>query len=186
MDGEVFFRRAAIGGFNRDDVLNYISSVTSDSNELKTARESAKKSADEAAALKAELDLKNSEINSLKEKIKSLESELAKSDDLRRKADELESKNFEAKTTADNLMHESIAYAERYVESASLMARNIRSDTVQKIKDADLKVSEMLKKIDGLADNAEAFENLLLMFKAEFHEITDILENENVGTENKT
>lgn len=183
MDGEVFFRRAAFGGFNRDDVLRYVNSVVSDSNELKTAQESAKKSADEAAALKTELESKNSEIISLKEKIESLEAELAKSADLNRKAQEIESKNAEAETTADKLMRESIAYAERYVESASVMARNIRIDTVQKIKDADQKVSAMLKKIDGLADDAQSFENLLSSFKAEFTEITDSLENENVGDE---
>ena len=183
MDGEVFFRRAAFGGFNRDDVLRYVNSVASDSNELKTAQESAKKSADEAAALKTELESKNSEIISLKEKIESLEAELAKSADLNRKAQEIESKNAEAETTADKLMRESIAYAERYVESASVMARNIRIDTVQKIKDADQKVSAMLKKIDGLADDAQSFEKLLSSFKAEFTEITDSLENENVGDE---
>ena len=181
MDGEVFFRRAAFGGFNRDDVLRYVSSVSSDSNALKQAQEAAKKSADEAKALKAELNLKNGEISSLKEKIELLEDQLKESADLRKKADELESKNSETEATADKLMRESIAYAERYVESASVMARSIRSDTVQKIKDADLKVSAMLEKIDGLADNAEAFEKLLSSFKADFKEITQSLDNENIG-----
>ena len=122
MNGEITFRKAAFGGFNREDVMEYISSVATTNNE-------------------------------------------------QQKLQQYENKASDFDNTADKLMRESMAYAERYVESANLMAGNIRKETVAKIKDADTKVDEMLTKAAAFSKECETLEEMLNSFKTQLAEI---------------
>ena len=71
-------------------------------------------------------------------------------------------------------MRESMAYAERYIESAGLMAMNIKQETSKLVSDADERVGEMLNQADTLSQRADEFKNTLTALKSEFE---DILKN---------
>lgn len=168
MDGEVFFRKAAFGGFNREDVMKYISQNSVD----KTAFESAKSMLESA---KTELEQKNAEIEELKAKIAGLETQISESQKNEEQAKALKA-GFD--TTADKLMRDSMNYAQQYVESAELMARNIREDMIGKVSDADAKVTGMLDSVKDLIVKSNEFEAALKEFKADFDEIHKSFEEE--------
>ena len=163
MDGEITFRRAAVGGFNRSDVLNYINNVAADNADLQKANEALDAANAEINRLNSELENKNSEIAQLKQQIAVMESST--------QAPELDAKSFEYNQTADKLMRESMAYADRYVESANLVAENIRKDTLERVKDADLRVKSMLERAMVFSQETESFESMLKFFKAQLDEI---------------
>lgn len=164
MDGEITFRRAAVGGFNRSDVLNYINSVAADNADLQKVNEALNAANAEINRLNAELENKNSEIAQLKKQIENMESSSVQSA-------ENDSKSFEYNQTADKLMRESMAYADRYVESANLVADNIRKDTLERVKDADSRVKSMLEKAIVFSQETESFESMLKLFKTQLDEI---------------
>lgn len=170
MDGEIFFRRAVFGGFNREDVMRYISSVSFENDGREKTEAQLKKSLNEITALKDSLNSKNAEIEALKMKVAALESETRGSEELKAKVSELEKRNG-IETAADKLMRDSMAYAERYVESAGVMAQNIRNDAVEKVNTANAKIAVMLEKIDELSSSSAEFEALLKGFKADFEQI---------------
>lgn len=215
MNGEVTFRRAVVGGFNRNDVMEYISNLSSVNNEQKKLRTALRESEATVEKLKAELDVKEKNLaeaaqgtdgeqqklsTALKESeatVEKLKAELeAKNDDLAKAAQEiaalkvaaaeaeqlkLKLQQYESKTagyddTADKLMRESMAYADRYVESANLMASNIRKETLVKVKDADSRVKEMLEKAAVFSKECEDFGNVLNFFKSQLEEIKKTFE----------
>lgn len=172
MDGEIYFRKSAFGGFNRDDVMCYIS-------ELKLKCEAQKEQCEENAAeledevnkLKAELEEKEQELILLRKKVTRLE-KVEDPDEHSENPGNAENKKHEK--TADKLMRESMAYAERYIESAGLMAMNIKQETSKLVSDADERVGEMLNQADTLSQRADEFKNALTALKSEFE---DILKN---------
>ena len=165
MDGEIYFRKSAFGGFNRDDVMCYIS-------ELKLKCEAQKEQCEENAAeledevnkLKAELEEKEQELILLRKTVTRLE-KVEDPDEQSENPGNAENKKHEK--AADKLMRESMAYAERYIESAGLMAMNIKQETSKLVSDADERVGEML-------NQADTFKNTLTALKSEFE---DILKN---------
>lgn len=209
MNGEITFRKAAFGGFNREDVMEYISSVATTNNEQQKLRvalrdaeakiekleaeleakdsdlaqaqdtseeqeklsEALKESESTVEKLKAELESKNSQLAQAEAEIISLRAKLGESAELKQKLQQYENKASDFDNTADKLMRESMAYAERYVESANLMAGNIRKETVAKIKDADTKVDEMLTKAAAFSKECETLEEMLNSFKTQLAEI---------------
>lgn len=74
MTGEIeFFRKRFVGGFNRQDVVNYISKLAKERNEWYTAKENAEKEAEKAAQNTQSL---NNEIAKLNNEIAALRHEL--------------------------------------------------------------------------------------------------------------
>ncbi|MBQ8783214.1 MAG: hypothetical protein IJZ57_05535 [Clostridia bacterium] len=209
MNGEVTFRRAVVGGFNRDDVMEYISGmatvngeqqklrialreseakikeleaeleaknndlaqVTDTSDEQEKLNEALKESEATVEKLKAELESKNEQLAQAEKEIEALRGRLGESDELKQKLQQYESKTASFDDTADKLMRESMAYADRYVASANLMAGNIRKETLTKVKDADARVNEMLAKAAVFSKECESFENTLNFFKTQLEEI---------------
>lgn len=209
-NGEVTFRRAVVGGFNREDVMEYISTMATANNEQQKLRialreseakiekleadleakdndlaqaaqstngeqeklnEALKESEATIAELRAQLAEKNSKLAQAEAEIETLRNQLGESDEMKQKLEQYESRSSDLDNTADKLMRESMAYAERYVESANLMAGNIRKETLTKVKDADAKVDEMLAKAAEFSKECEKFEDMLNFFKAQLGEI---------------
>ena len=168
MDGEILFRKSLFGGFNREDVMKYISQNSVD----KSSLESAQKKLESA---EKELEQKNAEAESLKAKIAELEELVSEKQNEEEQAKALRP-GFD--TTADKLMRESMSYAQQYVESAELMARNIRENIILKASDADLKVSGMLDSVEDLIIKSEDFETALKDFKADFEAIKKSFEED--------
>lgn len=169
MDGEIYFRKAAFGGFNRDDVMCYIS-------ELKLKCEAQNEQYKEEAAeldekvkkLKSELEEKEQELILLRKKVTKLEN-VEEPDNQAETVDSSADKKHEK--TADRLMRESMAYAERYIESAGLMAKNIKQETSKLVSDADERVGEMLNQAGTLSKRADEFKTTLSALKTEFEDI---------------
>ena len=166
MDGEVFFRKSAFGGFNREDVMKYISQNSVDQAELKATKQSLE-------AVEKQLELKNAEVIELKSKISRLEDKILENQ--RKEAQSLKA-GFD--TTADKLMRDSMAYAQQYVDSAELMAKNIREDIVEKVSHADVKVTEMLDSVNALMAKAQEFDASLKDLKSDFEAIQQSFEED--------
>ncbi|MBQ8228642.1 MAG: hypothetical protein IJZ88_06475 [Clostridia bacterium] len=208
MNGEVTFRRAVVGGFNRDDVMSYISEMASDNNEYQKLRVSLRETEATVEKLRAELDAKNKELEAAKQntdgeqesyrvalkeaeaKVEKLTAELeAKNqeiaelkgssgelDELKQKLQQYESKNSEFDETAEKLMRDSMTYADRYVESANLMAGKVRRETLTKVRDADSKIEAMLEKAEIFSKETEDFESMLKFFRAQLSDIEKTFE----------
>ncbi len=168
MNGEVTFRKA-LGGFNRNDVLDYINSVAVDNSQLQKANKSLDAADEEIKRLRSEIESKNKTISGLKQRIAQLEN----ADVQPEKAEEVMEINNQA---AEKLMQESMAYADRYIESANLVAQNIRKDIIDKLKDTDLRVNSMLERALVFSQETESFESMLKFFKAQISEIKKSLD----------
>ncbi|MBQ7595153.1 MAG: hypothetical protein IJU45_00650 [Clostridia bacterium] len=168
MDGEVLFRKSVFGGFNREDVMQYIDQLSAEKNALESATQ-------KLESTEKELEDKNAEVEKLTEKIEELEAQIAEN---RQKEEKAQSVKAGFDTTADKLMRDSMAYAQQYVDSAELMAKNIREDVIEKVSDADSKVTGMLDSMDELIVKAQDFDAALRVFKADFEEIQKSFEEE--------
>ncbi len=207
MNGEITFRRAVVGGFNREDVMNYISTVATSNSEQQKLRVNLRETQATVEKLQAELDAKNNEIvqseqddgekeelraalsesqavveslqaelDAKNQEIESLKAASAEVDELKAKLQQYESKTTEFDETAEKLMRESMAYADRYVESANLMAGNVRKETLVKVKDANSKVDIMLEKAAAFCKETEEFEEILNFFKTQLKDIEKTFE----------
>lgn len=197
MNGDITFRKAVVGGFNREDVMNYISSMATTNNEQQKLRIALRESQATVEKLQAELEAKddidvaaqvdNGEIEKLNEalaeselKIAELKTEIEAKDNeletLRNRLQQFESKTTEFDDTAEKLMRDSMVYADRYVESANLMAGNVRKETLAKVKTADAKVIEMIEKATVFCKEADDFKAMLDYFKSQLKDIEKTFE----------
>lgn len=187
MNDEILFRRAKFGGFNRDDVMQYISSLSIENSEKeKVEKELAKVKAelasyknnegaksDELQQLKAEIEALKAEIGSKNTRISTLEAEVnAKNNRLLSMQVELEAQRTanetkrevvkdETSVSAERLMQDSMAYAERYIQSAGLVAGNIKRDTLEKLNEAGKQLETMRETASQLSVTSEKF-NIIL------------------------
>ena len=168
MDGEVFFRRSVIGGFNREDVLRYISKVTVDQAAADKTAEQLKKAEEEIAVLKKKAADDAASIDALEKKLEAAQADLQAANT---RLEEQQSKTS-YDSTADKLMRDSMTYADRYVESAELMARSIREELSQKVGAADAKVTEMLYELDTLSTQSSALGDALQTLKDDLGDIS--------------
>lgn len=190
MNGEVTFRRAVIGGFNREDVMNYISSVATSNNEQQKLRVSLREAQATIEKLQTELEAKNDDLTTVVQadsEKEELRVSLAKSeeaaaalqaevDELKLKLQKYESKTSEMDETAEKLMRDSMTYADRYVESANLMAANVRKETLAKVKDADAKVEIMMEKAEAFCKETAEFESLIKFFRSQLKDVEKTFE----------
>lgn len=215
MNGEVTFRKAVVGGFNRDDVMEYISGMATVNSEQQKLRVALRESEARIKELEAELEAKNKDLSAVaqdnndeyekiaealksseetieklktdleaknillaraEQEIENLKGNLGEADELKEKLQQYESKTAGFDDTADKLMRESMAYADRYVESANLMAGNIRKETLTKVNDADARVAEMIAKATFFSKECAEFESVLNFFKTHLEEIRESFE----------
>lgn len=171
MSEEILFRRAKFGGFNREDVLQYIGTLSAEKGEKDKVEKELSKVKSELSVLKDSADSKNDELNIIKEELEKLKAELSdKNSEISALKSEVESKNSrllamqmeleskkaevpeekkepvkkdEATLSAERLMQDSMAYSERYIKSAELVAGNIKKDTMEKLNNASNQLSKM-------------------------------------------
>ena len=181
MSGEVLFRRAAFGGFNRSDVMQYISAVSlengekeielskaqSDLSEAKKTIDSRedkiKELKDEIETLKAKLEVKNSRVVNLESeleikntRISSLQRELEN-----KKSITGDEKRKDGNVSAERLIQDSITYAESYIQSAGLVVSSVKKDTLEKINSAAEHIAMMNQTASELVEDSKKFNVIL-------------------------
>ena len=198
MSEEILFRRAAFGGFNRSDVLQYISNVSLENGEreielskAKTDLAEAKKAVDarddkirelrdEIESLKAKLDVKNSRVASLESEIE------IKTTRLMSMQRELEAKKTlvddtakkDSNTSAERLIQNSITYAESYIQSAGLVVGNVKRETLDKLNEAANHISMMNDTAAELTENSQKFNVMLEKLNRDILEAAKKFEDE--------
>lgn len=135
MAEEIILKKAVIGGFDRVQVMNCIASLQEEIAGAKNEAEELKTLQATLSELEKVLGEKNAEIENLSASIA-----------------EAESKYRVSKTSAQ-LMKDSVDYADRYVESAKILAQDITEKTSLKIRDAKEKIDSILSEVTGLSDD---------------------------------
>lgn len=159
MEKEIVLKKAIIGGFDRNEVINCIAMLQEEafSNKIDSAEISKLRSKiDELEALLAE---KDTEIERLSAEIKEAESKLRVS-----------------KSSAQ-LMRESVEYADCYVASAKILADELTEKTNESVGSAKEKVSSLLLDITGISDDVLALYTSLAELKSEYDSFMDPSEN---------
>lgn len=135
MENEVILKRAIFGGFDRKQVMEYIAYLHSKSN-----------------SVKEEL----LELEELKSTVAELEAEISEKDNM---IDRLNSAVAEAESTtrlsraSATLMKESVAYADCYIESAKVLARDISDKTYGFVETAQDKINGIMDSLGGISDS---------------------------------
>lgn len=137
MSSDYIFRKAAFGGFNRTDVISYISNIIAETNNYKTALENADKANEE---LKEKLREAEEKLNASKQEHDSLIEELNE-----RHKSEIESIKQECEEKLQNGILADRSAEER-VGTAMLDVRRY----------ADLLIHETCEKIEKMSDDADA------------------------------
>lgn len=150
MEKEVILKKAIVGGFDRVQVMNCIAS-------LQEEAQNAKSDAEELKSLQA----------TLQELEKTLEEKDAEIENLSADIAEAESRLRVSKTSAQ-LMKESVDYADRYVESAKILAQDITEKTSLKVKAAKEKIDSILSEVTGLSDDILKLYGNLAELKSEY------------------
>ncbi len=137
MPSDYVFRKAAFGGFNREDVISYISRLIADSENMKKSLEAAEKSNQE---LNAKLASAQNELESVKTEHQAEIDSLIESHKAETESIKLE---YEEKLQNAALADRS---AEEKVGTAMIDVRRY----------ADLLITETCEKIDKMADDADS------------------------------
>lgn len=155
MEKEVIFKKAVFGGFDCVQVINCISAL-------------------QEKALSAEKDAE--ELKNLQETLSELENMLKEKDDeidnLSASIAEAESK-FRVSRASAQLMKDSVDYADRYVESAKILAQDITEKTSLKVREAREKIDSILSDINRLSDDIHTLYADLGSLKSEYDSFED-------------
>ncbi|MBR3836455.1 MAG: hypothetical protein IKJ69_06710 [Clostridia bacterium] len=155
MEKEIVLKKAIIGGFDRNEVINCIAKLQEEALSAKGEAEELRSLQSRITELEALIAERDAEIERLSAQIKEAEGSLRVS-----------------KTSAQ-LMRESVEYADRYVESAKVIADNISEKTNASVDDAKEKVSSLLLDITGISDDVLALYTSLADLKAEYDAFMD-------------
>lgn len=150
MEKEIVLKKAIIGGFDRNEVINCIAKLQAEAHSAQGEIEELKALQLKVSELEALIAEKDAEIERLSAEIAEAESSLRVS-----------------KTSAQ-LMRESVEYADRYVESAKVIADNISEKTNSSVDDAKGKISSILLDITGISDDVLALYTSLADLKSEY------------------
>ncbi len=159
MDKEIVLKKAMFGGFDRNEVINCIAKLQAEIHNAQTEVEEMKTLQAKVMQLEAQIAEKNAEIDRLSAEINDAQS------------------NIRVSKTSAQLMRESVEYADRYVESAKVIADNIAEKTNSSVDDAKEKVSSLLLDITGISDDVLALYTSLADLKAEYDAFMDPSEN---------
>ena len=150
MEKEVILKKAIVGGFDRVQVMNCIAS-------LQEEAKNAKNDAEELKTLQATLQELEKVLEEKDIEIENLSADIA----------EAENRLRVSKTSAQ-LMKESVDYADRYVESAKILAQDITEKTSLKVKEAKEKIDSILSEVNGLSDDILKLYGNLAELKSEY------------------
>ena len=156
MENEVILKKAIIGGFDRKQVMEYIAYLHSKTN-----------------AVKEELD----ELEQLKSTVAELEAEINEKDNM---IERLNSAINDAESTtrlsraSSVLMKESVAYADCYIESAKVLARDISDKTHNFVDDARNKIDGIMDSLGGISDSILGLYSSMDTLKSEYGRFGDV------------
>lgn len=150
MEKEVILKKAIVGGFDRVQVMNCIASLQEEARNSKNDAEELKTLQATLCELEKVLSEKDAEIENLSANIAEAESRLRVS-----------------KTSAQ-LMKESVNYADRYVESAKILAQDITEKTSLKVREAKDKIDSILSEVTCLSDDILKLYGNLAELKSEY------------------
>lgn len=156
MEKEIILKRAVVGGFDREQVMNCIASLQEKAKNAKDESEKLSTLQSTLAELEKTLEDKNTEIESLSASVA-----------------EMEDKVRVSKTSAQ-LMKESVDYADRYVESAKILAQDITEKTSCRVKEAKDKIDSILSEITGLSDGIRNLYTDLADLRTEYDSFREI------------
>lgn len=147
MEKEIVLKKAIIGGFDRNEVINCIAQL-------------------QAQALDARGE--SEEIEKLRRTVAELETIVAEKDaEIDRLSAEAQSSSRISAASA-RLMRESVDYADHYVESARILAEDISSQTNARIESAKQTVNDLLSDITRISEDVLALYTSLTELKAEY------------------
>lgn len=169
MENEVILKRAIFGGFDRRQVMRYIEYLHFQSG---SANERIK------------------ELEEIKLKVERLEAELKEKDDtIERLSAEISEVENDARLgrASAALVRESVAYADSYVESAKMLARDISDKAYSSAEDAKGKVDGVMKSLNEISDSVLGLYKLMENLKKEYDSLGEICaETENVEVSEQT
>ena len=126
MEKEIVLKKAIIGGFDRNEVINCIAQLQAQAVDNRGEREEIERLSRTVAELEAIVAEKDAEIDRLS----------------------AESQNSSRISAASaRLMRESVDYADHYVESARILAEDISSLTNARINSAKQTVNDLLRPV---------------------------------------
>ncbi len=150
MEKEILLKRAVVGGFDRRQVVDCIAQLQKKANEARRELEELKALEEAVASLNATVAEKDAEIGKLSADIAEAE------------------KSRRVSKASAQLMRESVEYADKYVESARLVASDISEKTDMRVADAKEQINSILLDITRISDDILALYTSLTELKAEY------------------
>lgn len=147
MEKEIILKKAIIGGFDRNEVINCIAQLQAQALDAQNEREELERLNRTVAELEAIVAEKDAEIDRLSAEAQN---------------------NSRVSVASARLMRESVDYADHYVESARILAEDISSLTNARIENAKHTVNELLSDITRISDDVLALYTSLTELKAEY------------------
>lgn len=135
MENEVILKRAIFGGFDRRQVMEYIAYLHSKSNTVKSELAELAELKLTVAELEAELFEKDNTIDRLHREVKEAEG------------------HTRLNRASSALMKESVAYADCYIESAKVIARDISDKTNTCVDEAKDRIEDIMDSIGDISDS---------------------------------
>lgn len=181
MDGNVTFRSAVMGGFNREDVMNYIERTTAEHRqELEGLREQIERCNAEMEELRAEneglranveeqqqtVEAQMEEIRTMAETCESLKDSHDRAEELARELDMTKEQLEAAKSYADqeqeNLVRENEQLKAEKAEMEQVMeqAKERLEEQGARISEQSRQIKELMGQTSALEQNSEAYQNL--------------------------
>ena len=147
MEKEIVLKKAIIGGFDRNEVINCIAQLQAQALDNRGEREEIERLNRTVAELEAIVAEKDAEIDRLS----------------------AEAQNSSRVSAASaRLMRESVDYADHYVESARILAEDISNLTNAKINSAKQTVNDLLLDITRISEDVLALYTSLTELRAEY------------------
>ncbi len=150
MEKEILLKRALVGGFDRKQVVDCIAQLQEKAHEAKLEFEELKTLEETVASLNAIVAGKDAEISKLSADIANAE------------------ENLRVSKASAQLMRDSVEYADRYVESAKLVATDISKKTNLRVADAKEQINSILLDITRISNDVLALYEGLTQLKAEY------------------
>lgn len=156
MEKEFIFKKAMVGGFDRMQVMNCIAS-------LQEQAKNAETEAEELETLRSTLSELEKVLNDKDTEIENLSASVAEAEN-----------KFRVSRTSAQLMKESVDYADRYVESAKILAQDITEKTSLKVSEAKEKIDSILTDITKLSGDILNLYADLGTLKSEYDSFGDV------------
>lgn len=156
MEKEIILKRSLIGGFDRAQVIDCISSLQEKAANAESEAEALKALQETIADLERILGEKDSEIQSLSASVA-----------------EAQEASRVSRASAQ-LVKESVDYADSYVESARILAQDISDKTNARVDDARKKIDSILLDITRLSEEILVLYKSLTDLKSEYDSFGDV------------